>query len=503
MKRITLFSLCIGILLCSGWRFGPLTHVYAGGEADWPQWAHTAQHRGATSAVGQSPDAQLAAIEYDPFVSQEQAETYGDLLVHYQVPMVDGNSVFLEVKTGAYVSCNPPGSGVPYPCGPNAWDAEVWNERAYQWQGSSLVKLWNFRSDWKPEPNGQVNNQDVGLGGWEPVFHSALSGAFVFVPGFSGSIYKLSRSDGKLLAHYRPFSNDPNAYVSGPPTVDHLGNVYYNVLILNGLNPWTDDVQGAYLVKITTQGTIEKVSYAKLVQGSPNCGDSASYGSQRPGINVAPAISADGKTVYTLSRAHFYDEYSCLDALDADLKPLWHSSLQLSTLTGNVSDLSSSTPAVATDGSILYGSLSDSSDRGNMLKFSSKGKFLTSYPFGWDETPAIYKHDGTYSVILKNNYYDTGGPYYITQLSSDLVPEWQYESTDNYEWCVNAPAVDADGNVYADSEDGYLYVIEQGGTLKGRLFLRNAVGAAYTPVAVGLDGKIYTENDGYMFVAGN
>jgi outer membrane protein assembly factor BamB len=137
-----------------------------------------------------------------------------------------------------------------------------------------------------------------------------------------------------------------------------------------------------------------------------------------------------------------------------------------------------------------------------MLKFSSSGQYLTEFSFGWDDTPAVYSHDGTYSVITKDNYYDTGGPYYITQLNSDLAIEWQYQSVDNFEWCVNSPAVDRNGTVYADSEDGSVYVINQGGTLKGSLFLQSAVGAAYTPIAVGGDGKIYTENDGNMFVVG-
>jgi hypothetical protein len=137
-----------------------------------------------------------------------------------------------------------------------------------------------------------------------------------------------------------------------------------------------------------------------------------------------------------------------------------------------------------------------------MLKFSSSGQYLTSFDFGWDDTPAVYVHDGTYSVITKNNFYSSG-PYYITQLNADLVPEWSYQSADNFEWCVNAPAVDRNGTVYADSEDGSLFVIKQGGTLKGQIFLQQAVGAAYTPVSIGLDGKIYTLNNGDMFVVGN
>jgi hypothetical protein len=35
------------------------------------------------------------------------------------------------------------------------------------------------------------------------------------------------------------------------------------------------------------------------------------------------------------------------------------------------------------------------------------------------------------------------------------------------------------------------------------LFLNLAIGAAYTPLSIGLDGKIYTQNDGELFVVGD
>jgi hypothetical protein len=59
------------------------------------------------------------------------------------------------------------------------------------------------------------------------------------------------------------------------------------------------------------------------------------------------------------------------------------------------------------------------------------------------------------------------------------------------------------GNVFANSEDGNLYVIKQGGTARGQIFLNQAVGAAYTPLSLGHDGRIYTENDGILFAVGN
>ena len=505
--RIAFFVICLVALVVVTWRTIYAAEADAKAGPDWPQWARTPQHTGATPATGHVPTKQLANIAFDPFVKQEQAESKGkekgDLLAHYQVPLVDGSRVVLEYKTGRYHSCDPPSSGKPYPCGPDDWDTQIWNERSFTWKNGSLVESWNFKSDWKPEPNSGARGKGPGLYGWEPVFHAAIWNGFVFVPGFSGSIYKLKETDGKLVAHYTPFGTDRNTFVSGPLTVDQTGNLYYDVLALNATNPWTHEPRGAYLVKLTPQGVVQKVKFSALVQGSPDCGDRAVYGSQRPGINVAPAVSADGNTIYTLSKAHFNSAHACLLAVNANLTPEWHASLITSGFTGSVFDISSSTPSVAPDGSVLYGAANNSDGgRGYLMKFDSSGNYLTSYDFGWDETPAIYAHDDTYSVIIKDNDYGKGGPYYITQLNADLEIEWQFESPTNHEWCVNAPGVDRNGTVYANSEDGNVYVIEQGGTLEGKIFLKKAIGAAYTPIAIGRDGKLYTENDGDMFALG-
>jgi outer membrane protein assembly factor BamB len=67
---------------------------------------------------------------------------------------------------------------------------------------------------------------------------------------------------------------------------------------------------------------------------------------------------------------------------------------------------------------------------------------------------------------------------------------------------VNAPAIDGNGTVFANSEDGYLYEINNG-KLVNRVFTNLAIGAAYTPLSIGPDGRIYTQNDGVLFVIGN
>jgi outer membrane protein assembly factor BamB len=207
---------------------------------------------------------------------------------------------------------------------------------------------------------------------------------------------------------------------------------------------------------------------------------------------------------------------------------------------GVVVDLASSTPTVLPDGSVLFGAFSNyAAARGHLMKFSSNGEFLAAFDFGWDSTPAVIRRDDTYSIVIKDNHYPAAlycsdpsspictplpaGPYYITRLNADLVPEWKFQNTttdscqrnsdgsiscipntnpNGFEWCVNAPAVDEDGFVYANSEDGSLYVLNPDGTLRHKLFTNLAIGAAYTPLSIGPDGRIYTQNDGHLFVAG-
>ena len=166
-----------------------------------------------------------------------------------------------------------------------------------------------------------------------------------------------------------------------------------------------------------------------------------------------------------------------------------------------------------------------------------------SYDFEWDSTPAVWPHNGTYSIVIKDNHYQTylycgandpvcqllpDGPYLITQLNPDMQVEWQFQNTNtqschrntdgsvscstdhpnSFEWCINMPDVDSNGNVLVNSEDGNLYAIPQGRTgtfttSSSHLFLNLAIGAAYTPLSIGSDGRIYTQNDGHLCAVGN
>ena len=110
-----------------------------------------------------------------------------------------------------------------------------------------------------------------------------------------------------------------------------------------------------------------------------------------------------------------------------------------------------------------------------MMRFSSTGDYLGGYFFGWDVTPGIWSHNGTFSIDTKDNHYGEVGSYcndpafcpdddasraypeayFITQLSPTvradaladrgdkvMSVEWSYQST-NHDSCTR----DANGNV--------------------------------------------------------
>jgi hypothetical protein len=257
-------------------------------------------------------------------------------------------------------------------------------------------------------------------------------------------------------------------------------------------------------------------------------------------VNVTPAIGPDG-TIFTASHAANNANYSYVIAVRPDLAPRWSVSLRDRVLDGcgvllpygpnafdcregaplgfdpqtnlapalRVDDTSSSSPVALPDGGVLYGATDDYWGQGKLVKIDAGGHLAGMYTFGWDSTPALYTHDGTYSIVIKDNIYNSFGPYYITQLSKDLAVEWQYknatiddEHPDGFEWCINAPAVDRNGTVYATSEDGHFYAIGQGGALRAQVFLNAAEGAAYTPLSLDAAGRIYALNNGELTVLG-
>jgi hypothetical protein len=565
----------------------------------WAQWGLNAQHTLFDGNVaGQPANEILTSFVYDFNIDAEKADPNagGTLLVHYQVPLIDGNDVYVESKNGTYSN--------------DTYSTQAWHQNKYTWHGNTLVKVWTFNTDWFAAGSSGLF--------WEPVYHAVLANGFLYDPGQGGTIFKINKADGSVAKRINPFGNtiNPNTFTASPLSADSNGNIYYNVIQVTQNNPqgWTgDDVVGSWLVKVGPDDSVHMVSYSTLltqavIKGDPvmpgngRCNASFSptqlpwppqpnstpptiaCGSQRAAMNKAPAIAPDG-TIYTVSRAHVSTRYNYLIAVNPNLTGKWAASLRnrlndgcgVSFPIGNpggaganggctagatfgvdpatnepppgrILDDDSATPVIAPDGSIFIGTYTlYNFAQGHEMHFNAHGDFLNAFNFGWDNTPAIYQHDGTYSVIFKNNHY--GGPgfgdycddpnwcpersspnasflgpeqYFVTQFDPNFNIQWSFQNTNTqsctrnadgsvscvsdhpngFEWCVNAAVVDAHGAVYANSEDGNLYVIGQGGVLRQQLFQQLAVGAAYTPASLDASGRIYSQNNGMLFVAG-
>jgi hypothetical protein len=330
MKRLVYVSFGV-LLLAAG--------VSASAQG-WPQWGRNAQHTGTTSVTGQVANRILADVIYDPFVPQEKADPLQapDLLVHYQTPLVDGNNVYMEFKSGTYTSLD-------------HWETQTWNERRLQWQGGNLNTVWNFESDWKPVPYGSLFNGP----GWEPVFHAALAGNFVYVPGAGGSIFKVNKSNG-AGTRISPFGAiDRDTFTASPLTADGAGNIYYTVLELVHGQAWNADVVNSWLVKVAPNGTFQTATITSLTPGAPAANDkclgvfntnqlpwpptptavpgTVQCGTQRAGLNSAPAVAPDG-TIYLVSVAHLWSREAYIIAANPDLSPKWHTSLRDRLMTG-------------------------------------------------------------------------------------------------------------------------------------------------------------------------
>src|SRR5215831_2399150 len=540
----------------------------------WPQWALNARHTGQVSVAGQPLNTILASLVYDPLVSAEMAANSGDLLAHYQVPLISGSSVFMEFKSGTYNK--------------NRYSTETWGENGFQWQNGKLVQMWSFTSDW----NAPGSQGDF----WEPVFHAVLANGFVYVPGAGGTLFKLNATTGAVVSRINPFDSlDLTIIVAGVPATDGSGNVFYNTIQQfnsgAGKSFYQHDIVDSWLVKVAADDGTAKVSYSVLVAPtaanslaapapldscltvfstaqlpwppSPTAVPPASpCGTMRPALNAAPAIAPDG-TIYTVTRTHLLDggnRYGGIAAVNSNLTPKWWTSFRdrlndgcnndAGTFPGallpangtpggcrlgatpgvdpaqntrpaaRVLDDVSSSITVTPDGSVLYGSYTRYDfARGHLLKFDANGQYQGAYSFGWDSTPAIYEHGATYSIVIKDNEYGGGpgfgsycntdsicpprqnGPFFITQLDSNLTVEWKFQNTNDksctrtcetsitcvsnasgnqwanvgFEWCINAPVVDSRGVVYANSEDGNLYAIQQGGSAQTNIFLQQAL----------------------------
>ena len=99
----------------------------------WPQWGLNSQHTLFDGGVvGQPLNQNVVNLHYDFNIAAEKADpnAAGDLLVHYQVPLVDGNDVYIESKDGTYSN--------------STYSTQKWHQNKYTWQGGTPGKAMDL-----------------------------------------------------------------------------------------------------------------------------------------------------------------------------------------------------------------------------------------------------------------------------------------------------------------------------------------------------------------------
>lgn len=475
------------------------------GPTDWRGFAANAQHTAMAAVAGQS----LAKFHWTMAVdlAPPVRPGGGELLIHYASPMITWkNTVLVPVKT-----------------------TSQGNFEIVAVAGTNGANIWTLTTDYLLPPYD-----------WVPPLPAHLTGQnLLYVAGAGGTVYFRNTPDSTTgttgqqafygIANYRADEQvyQQNVMIDTPITADNQGNIYFGFVVL-GSTPL--GLQSG-IARMAPSGTGTWIS----------AGNAANDQSMtQVAMNCAPAVSADGSTVYIAVSNGGQGYLVGLDS--ATLAPKYRV-LLLDPATGqdaSIYDESSAAPTIGPDGEVYYGvlesSLGEHNCRGWLLNFTSDlSKENAPGSFGWDDTVAIVPVSlntvpPRYYLMSKyNNYYDCGkgnGHNMIAILDPKLTQKDEYSAATVmrevetklgpvqvpgepagavYEWCINSAAVDPDNNsVIANSEDGYVYRwYLPGNTLTQALLLNGPIGEAYTPTLIGPDGTVYAINDATLYAIGN
>jgi hypothetical protein len=399
-------------------------------------------------------------------------------------------------------------------------------------KGKTGKKIWTLKTDYVLPPHD-----------WVPPLPAHLTAQTrLYVAGSGGTVYYRDTPDqqtgksGRLafygIANYRANKSALNktVMIDTPITADNEGNIYFG-FVVTGSNP-LELVSG--IARMDSNGNGTWISAAAAANDS---------GITQVAMNCAPALSADGSTVYVAVSNGSAGYLVGLDAATLAPKysvPLVDPVTQKSAL---LDDDSSAAPTIGPDGMVYYGVLESSAGvhncRGWLLGFSADlATVNTPGSFGWDDTVSIVparalsgdSGGSRYYLMSKyNNYYGCGsgdGHNQIAILDPNATQRDHYSSAIVmkevetildphqvpgepagvvYEWCINTAVVDRRNNsVIANDEDGYSYRWDlPSNTLSQTLQIGGPLGEAYTPTLIGHDGMIYAINDATLFAIGN
>ncbi|MFS8085272.1 MAG: Ig-like domain repeat protein, partial [Acidobacteriota bacterium] len=390
---------------------------------------------------------------------------------------------------------------------------------------------------------------------WIPVYNPCLAtgsfGTRIYYAGAGGTIWHIDDPDSNTpgppvrevfytsLATYNANAGGFNTtvFINSPLTADANGNIYFGFRV-EGTAPAPLSTSQNGIARIDPSGN------GTYVLATTAANDSVI---NRVSHNVAPALSNDGSTVYTVVKAA--SNYAYLLGLDATTLATKYAVFLRDPRNGNgatVPEDGTASPMVAPDGDVYFGVLApNTGSRGFLLRFSGDlSTTKTPGGFGWDYTPGIvpasavpsYSGASAYLLFSKYNNYpiaDGNGVNRVALLDPNATQIDPHTSAAGLvemrevltvigptpdsgvnpttfplavkEWCINAPAVNpATKSVYFTSEDGRSYRWNLAtNTLDEAVVLTPGVLEPYVPTVIGPDGTVYTLNGGTFFALGN
>lgn len=477
--------------------------------AAWFSYGHDAQH----TAVSANTSQDLGRISWQsPVDLAPQYTAGGALLTHYGSPVVTTrNTVVMPVKTTATGGFRVEGRN-------GTTGALIWSQTtAYVTPPHNWIPSYNVLLT----PQGRVYLADAG---GKLIIRSDPDAAT------STTQTQIFYGDGTYNTNAGLF--DASVFINTPLTADANGNIFFGFQV-------TAAVPGGLvsgIARITPDGV------GTWVGAAAAAGDA---GIQKPAMNCAPALSADGATVYiavntnvvagTTQRGYLLALNSTTLATRARVALTDPNTLAAA----RVSDDGTATPVVGPDGRVFYGVLETTfpthNARGWLLQFdASLNPVGVPGSFGWDVSPSVipasmvpsYGGTSTYLLATKyNNYAGVGSGDGLNRLAildpkasqaDPVVPAVQVmrevlkilaptldagSATARREWCINTMAADpARRSILANNEDGILYRWDlSSNTLSQSIRITNGLGQAYTPTLVGADGAVYAISNAILF----
>jgi hypothetical protein len=480
-------------------------------DAGWPCHAHDAQHSGRVDI----PTQNLGQILWSTPVDLQPQYSGTILFSHYSGPLITPRgTIVVPVKTGA-----------------------TGGFRLEGHRKTTGAQFWQLVTDYVQPPHN-----------WTMPLGAALVRSLgVVVPAAGGTVLLRMDPDATSGAVQRlcfyGLSNylgaqagyDANVMISTPIAVGGNGVLYFGF-----------DVQGATPLNLES-GLARydtRTGAGTWVAAHTAASDPAI---QKPSYNCAPALSADGTSLYvTVSdQAGYGFSHGYLLKLDSTTLALQARVRLLDSWSGLdawLADDGTATPAIGPDGDVYMGVIENpfplNNDRGWMLHYDANlSQVKLPGAFGWDNTASMlpsscvasYSGSSPYLVLTKyNNYAGIGsgnglnkvavldpatamidpisGVSVMAEVITVLSPTPDPGHPGGFkEWCINSVAVDTVRRcAMVNNEDGKLYRWDFAtNTLSQTITLTAGLFEAYTPTAIGPDGVVYAINDATLFAVGN